>query len=163
MRSISNFQYTKTGTCETSFVNCIGGTQTPDQFRTCMDSLSTLSGCVDGCAPTKEMLVQSEAAVVSLSQGNFGTQAGLTVASNPPPEPDCDFGSFSLGSGNFAGCTLGTPDSSSPGPDSSSSSSSDDGSTVFIVIGVVVAAVLIVLVMYMLIRCKSKKVGMPSK
>ena len=80
MHSISNFSiHENTGTCETSFVNCIGGTQTPTQFSTCMGSLSTLSGCVDGCAPTKEMLVQSEAAVISLSQGNFGTWCSSVV------------------------------------------------------------------------------------
>ena len=109
------------------------------------------------------------------SRSNTGTQTGLAVASNPPPEPNCDFGNFSLGIGNFNGCTLGTPEASSPsatttsspsvttdspssGPDSSSSSSSsDDDSTMYIVIGVVVGALLIVMVMYMFIRSKSKK------
>ena len=77
--------------------DCTGTTVSPTKFKECEDQLKagSLSGCSVGCSPTLGMLRTSEASVVSLSEGRFGTATGLTVATTAA-RPDCaaDFGSF---------------------------------------------------------------------
>lgn len=80
--------------CEDSFKSCSNS----QSFSACESDLQAgrLSSCKVGCAPTLDMLSLSEQPEVSLSEGKFGTQTGLPVASNPPPEPKCKskFGTF---------------------------------------------------------------------
>jgi hypothetical protein len=90
--------------CAASFDTCVNGEtgENHAKFKTCEDKLKNgaLSGCTVGCAPTLGMLLTSESPVVTLSQGKFGLQTGLTQwdakgASAPKPSCKAPFGPFS--------------------------------------------------------------------
>jgi len=83
--------------CEDSFISCKEG---GESYTTCFNNMKigNLADCAAPCAPTLEMLKMSEDPVVTLSQGNFGTQVGLdSPGGNPAPKPECStpFGKFS--------------------------------------------------------------------
>ncbi len=82
--------------CEQSFLDCITSNGV-DEYARCEGELETgnVANCVVGCAPTLEMLKTSETPLINLSEGKFGTQSGLTVATDPQ-RPNCanPFGSF---------------------------------------------------------------------
>ena len=89
--------------CATSFSACFleSSQSLPnwERFATCEDELEAgrLAGCATGCAPTLDMLSLSEAPVVTLSEGRFGTTSGLNKHSADAPRPEsvweitCDF------------------------------------------------------------------------
>lgn len=152
-------------TCETSFLACTGS---GNSYTDCIDDATQLSGCTTSCAPTLNMLLQSESAVVSLSEGKFGTQTGLTVAPNPAPEPNCDFGNFSEGIGFFGmsgGCTYGTPEvfptttTVSPSDTTPNNSSDNDTALIAVGVGVGVLAAIFVLGALWVCCCKAKVIS----
>ena len=70
-------------TCEKSFLNCVGGTPNPQSFRQCINfQFAHLEGCVEGCAPTYNMLKGSEEPQVVKFE-NFGPGTGIAS-----PRPD---------------------------------------------------------------------------
>lgn len=90
--------------CATSFEACISAatdSKTYEKFATCEEELKAgkLSGCTVGCAPTLSMLMTSETPTVTLSQGNFGRETGLAVATGEAPKPACKSGPSLIGSG----------------------------------------------------------------
>ena len=90
-------------TCASSFASCVGSTPDPQKFQECEDKIrqGQLSGCVSGCSPTLDMLMLSEAPVVTLSEGNFGRETGLAKTTGPTPLPACSrpWGKFDETSG----------------------------------------------------------------
>jgi len=87
--------------CAASFDACVDGAtenKAYEKFESCEEQLKggTLSGCIQGCAPTLSMLQRSESPVVTLSQGKFGTETNLQKADGSAPQPNCKkpFGPF---------------------------------------------------------------------
>ena len=82
--------------CETSFLNCATSISEAE-FARCETELKNgnLANCDIGCAPTLKMLQKSETPLINLSEGSFGTQNGLEVATTPQmPVCENNFGSF---------------------------------------------------------------------
>jgi len=99
--------------CTAEFQSCMSLSnleKANESFAACEAKLKSgdLDGCVVGCAPTLEMLLTSEAATVSLSYGNFGTDTGLPIPEGVVPVPDCtkDLGIIGQTGGPRPKCTL---------------------------------------------------------
>ena len=79
--------------CEVSFEKC----NKSNKFNECKRKMKTdsLNGCVHGCSFSLDMLMDSERPIVSLSEGNFGTNTALEKREGNAPRPNCEFGKFS--------------------------------------------------------------------
>merc|ERR550525_1607728 len=99
---------TCSSSCATSFEACVDSAtdeKSYDKFATCEGKLKAgeFGGCTVGCGPTLSMLMKSEQPVVTLSEGNFGMETGLEVATGEAPKPACKKGPSAIGTAAEAG------------------------------------------------------------